>query len=186
MTHASKHSDTHKAAAGGEAPGDPVAPPESPEQAAPAADPSAEVEKFRDLALRARAELDNYRKRMAREKEEAIRHANLSFLDRLLPILDSFDLGLQAAQSAADAAAVVSGFEMVKKQLDEFLQESGVETIEAEGAAFDHHLHDAVGHEPSKEVPEGSVIRQLRKGYKHKGRLLRAASVFVSSGPPGS
>lgn len=160
-----------------------------PEQAAPVetpTDPVAEAEKYRDLALRARAELDNFRKRAVREKEEAVRYANAGLLDRILPVVDNFELGLEAARSATEAAAVVSGLDMVKRQLDEFLRESGVETIDAAGATFDHNLHDAMGYEPSVDVPEGMVIRQLRRGYKLRDRLLRPASVFVSSGSPES
>ena len=99
------------------------------EEAAPAgeaaetpADPAAEVEKFRDLALRSRAELDNYRKRVAREKEEAIRYANSSLLESLLPILDNFELGLGAARSTPEAAGIVQGLGMVRKQFEDFLR----------------------------------------------------------------
>jgi molecular chaperone GrpE len=144
-----------------------------------------ELEKYRDMALRSRAELDNYRKRVAREKEDAIRYANLSLLERILPVVDNFDLGLQAARSAEDAAAVVSGLDMVRKQLADFLRDQGVDTIDAEGKPFDPNLHEAMGSEASADVPEGSVVRQLRKGYKLKDRLLRPASVFVSSGLSG-
>jgi len=153
------------------------------EEISTAEDGPSELEKYRDLALRSRAELDNYRKRVAREKEDAIRYANLSLLERILPVVDNFDLGLQAARSAEDAAAVVSGLDMVRKQLADFLRDQGVDTIDAEGQPFDPNLHEAMGSEASSEVPEGSVVRQLRKGYKLKDRLLRPASVFVSNGP---
>jgi len=145
-------------------------------------DPAEEAIKFRDIALRAQAELENFRKRMAREREESVRYANASLVERLLPILDSFDLGLEAAKGADGAAAVVSGFEMVRKQLDEFLSNSGVEKIDAVGQDFDPNIHDAMGSEESTEVPEGKIIRQLRAGYKLRDRLLRPASVFVSKG----
>lgn len=167
----------------------PAAEPVDAAQAMPAAEPptdadlAAEVEKFRDLALRSRAELDNYRKRVIREKEEAIRYANASLLGDLLPVLDSFELGLQAAQGAGDAASILKGLEMVYKQLGDFLTAHGVEAVDAEGSPFDHNLHEAVAYEPSADVPEGNVIRQLRKGFKLKDRLIRPATVFVSKGP---
>jgi molecular chaperone GrpE len=153
-----------------------------------AADPAppgetSEVEKFREMALRARADLDNYRKRVAREKEDSIRYANLSLLERLLPVVDNFELGLMAARSAPDAAAVISGLDMVRKQLAEFLKDQGMEVIDAEGKVFDPNLHEAMGSEANDSVSEGSVIRQVRKGYKLRDRLLRPASVFVSTGP---
>lgn len=146
-------------------------------------DLAAELEKFRDLALRSRAELDNYRKRVVREKEEAIRYANSSLLEDLLPVLDNFELGLNAAKGAPEAAGILQGLEMVRKQLEDFLRAHGVEVVDAEGQVFDPNLHDAVAHEPSTEVAEGHVVRQLRRGFKLRDRLIRPATVFVSKGP---
>lgn len=145
-------------------------------------DLAAEVEKYRDAALRARAELDNYRKRVVREKEDSIRYANSSLLEGLLPIVDNFELGLVSAKNATDAAGIVMGLEMVRKQLEDFLRNNGVDTIDATGAPFDPNLHDAVAQEASVDVPEGTVIRQMRKGFKLKDRLIRPASVVVSKG----
>lgn len=141
----------------------------------------ADVERFRDLALRTQADFENYRKRAIREKEDAIKYANAALIERLIPLLDNFELGLQAAR-AEGSQGVVIGFEMVAKQFQEFLTSFGVEPVEAEGKPFDPNLHEAVGHEPSETVPEGIVIRQLRKGYKLRDRLIRAANVFVSKG----
>ncbi|HEY5768901.1 MAG TPA: nucleotide exchange factor GrpE [Terrimicrobium sp.] len=158
---------------------------EPPEEAQPdaAASLAAELEKYKDAALRARADLDNYRKRVAREKEDAIRYANNSLLESLLPILDNFELGLDAAKNAADAAGIIQGLEMVRKQLEDFLRDHGVEVVNAVGNRFDPNLHEAVAHEPSPGVAEGAVVRQLRKGFKLKDRLIRPASVVVSKGP---
>ena len=147
---------------------------------------AAEVENYKDAALRARADLDNYRKRVAREKEDAIRYANNSLLESLLPILDNFELGLEAAKNTPEATGIVQGLQMVRKQLEDFLRDHGVEIVTAEGNPFDPNLHDAVAHEPSPNVTEGTVIRQLRKGFKLKDRLIRPASVIVSKGPPTS
>lgn len=159
-----------------------TASPEIEETAETSASPESEIEKYRDMALRARAELDNYRKRVIREKEESIRYANLALLERLLPVIDNFDFGLMAARNSAEASAVVSGFDMVRKQLTDFLKDQGVEAIEAEGHPFDPNVHEAMGNEASPSVPEGHVVREVRKGYKLRDRLLRPASVFVSSG----
>lgn len=142
----------------------------------------AEAAKLKDLALRARADLENFRKRAIREKEEAIRYANNALLEKLLPVVDNFELGLDAAKSAPDAASILMGMNMVHKQLHEFLRTHGVEEVEAEGEPFDPNKHDAVAQEPSDLVPEGIVIRQVRKGYKLKDRLVRASSVIVSKG----
>jgi molecular chaperone GrpE len=142
----------------------------------------AEAAKLKDLALRARADLDNFRKRAMREKEEAIRYANNALLEKLLPIVDNFELGLDAAKTAPDAASILLGMNMVHKQLLEFLRSHGLEEVAAEGEPFDPNKHDAVAQEASTTVPEGHVIRQVRKGYKLKDRLIRASSVVVSKG----
>lgn len=142
----------------------------------------AELNKYKDIALRSVADLDNYRKRMAREKDDAIRYANATFLERLIPILDNFELGLQAAKTGGSQSAVLDGMMMVFKQLQEFLASCGVETIDATGQHFDPNLHEAIAQEPNTEVAEGVVIRQLRKGYRLKDRLIRPANVVVSKG----
>jgi molecular chaperone GrpE len=157
------------------------------EEEAPSAESAAsEVDKYKDAALRARADLDNYRKRVAREKEDAIRYANNSLLESLLPILDNFELGLDAAKNTPEAAGIVQGLQMVRKQLEDFLRDHGVEIVNAEGNPFDPNLHDAVAHEPSSDFAEGTVVRQLRRGFKLKDRLIRPASVVVSKGTPTS
>jgi molecular chaperone GrpE len=154
-------------------------PPASPEPQAIRED----FEKFKDLYVRSQADLDNYRKRAAREIEDARRYANVSLLERLLPVLDNFELGLDAAKSSPGAEGILQGMGMVRKQLQDFLRESGVEPIEAVGQPFDPNLHEALGQEPSADVPEGVVTRQMRRGYKLKDRLLRASAVMVSKGP---
>jgi len=142
----------------------------------------AEAAKLKDLALRARADLDNFRKRSLREKEDAIRYANNGLLEKLLPVIDNFELGLEAARNATDAASVLQGMTMVHRQLQDFIRSQGLEEVPAEGESFDPNKHDAVSQEFSADIAEGQVIRQVRKGYKLKDRLLRAASVIVSKG----
>jgi molecular chaperone GrpE len=146
----------------------------------------ADLDRFRDLALRTQADFENYKKRAAREKEDATRYANTSLLERLVAIVDNFELGLSAARSAGEQSPIYSGMSMVLKQLTDFLADNGLQAIEAEGEKFDPNLHEAIGHEPSDEIPEGVVIRQGRRGYKLKDRLLRPSSVVVSSGKPNS
>jgi molecular chaperone GrpE len=148
------------------------------------AETKAELEKFRDLALRSTADLDNYRKRMSKEREEAIKFANSSFLERLIPVLDNFEFGLQAAQSASSPASILEGMSMVQKQFQDFLSSAGIEVIDATGRQFDPQLHEAISQEENEQVPEGTVVRQLRKGYKLRERLIRPANVVVSKGAP--
>jgi molecular chaperone GrpE len=143
----------------------------------------ADLDRFRDLALRSQADFDNFKKRAAREKEEAIKYANSSLLERLIAIVDNFELGLSAARSEGEQSPIYSGMSMVLKQLTDFLADNGLQGVDAEGQKFDPNLHEAIAHEPNEHTPEGKVIRQLRRGYKLRDRLLRPAAVVVSSGP---
>ncbi len=169
--------------------------PETPapaEAAAPAAvDVAAELEKqtakaaeLQDKLARTLAEWDNSRKRLAKEKEDAIRFANESLLETLIPVVDNFELGMMAAATAADAKSIAVGLQMVLGQMQNFLRESGLEPIDAAGKPFDPHRHEAVGHAPSETVAEGTVLSQTRKGYLLKGKLIRPAMVTVSQGKP--
>lgn len=142
-----------------------------------------EAERWKDMAYRSQAELDNFRKRSAREAQETRAFANGDLLRALFPILDNFDMGLEAARAESEKSMIFMGMSMVSRQLQDFLRESGVQEVEAQGKVFDPNLHEAVAQEASPSVPEGTVIRVTRRGYKLKDRLLRAASVIVSSGP---
>ena len=158
--------------------------PESePENDDPVSSLQADLDRFRDLALRSQADFDNYKKRAAREKEEAIKYANSSLLDRLVTIIDNFELGLSAARGEGEQSPIFAGMQMVLKQLNDFLADNGLQPIAAVGEKFDPNLHEAIAREHSDEVPEGVVTRQTRRGYRYKDRLLRPSSVFVSSGP---
>ena len=155
--------------------------------AAPPADPltamTADMERWRDLAYRSQAELDNFRKRVAREQQETRAYSNAELLRSLIPILDSFSMGLDAARAESEKSIIFMGMTMVHRQLEDFLREMGVQEIESNGKPFDPNVHEAMSQEASAEVPEGTVLRVMRRGYKLKDRLLRAACVVVSSGP---
>jgi molecular chaperone GrpE len=144
---------------------------------------AAQIAELKDRLLRTQAEWDNSRKRILREKEEAVRYAAENFLEKLLPVLDNFEAGMQAAQNATDPKSIAQGFEMVLAQFQQALREAGVETVDAVGQPFDPHRHEALGHHESDEHPEGQVIMQMRKGYRLRDRLLRPASVFVAKTP---
>lgn len=146
----------------------------------------ADLDRFRDLALRSQADFDNFKKRAAREKEEAMKYANSSLLERLIAIVDNFELGLSAARDEGEKSPIYSGMSMVLKQLNDFLADNGLQPIDAEGQKFDPNLHEAIAHESSAQVPEGTVIRQTRRGYRLKDRLLRPSGVVVSSGKAAS
>jgi molecular chaperone GrpE len=148
----------------------------------PMAGLQADLDRFRDLAARSQADFENYKKRCAREKDEAIKYSNASLLEKLVSIVDNFELGLAAARGEGEKAQIYSGMSLVRKQLKDFLAENGLQPIEAVGQKFDPNLHEAIAHEPSDDVPEGMVTRQMRRGYRFRDRLLRPSGVAVSSG----
>ena len=139
-----------------------------------------------DKFLRATAELENYRKRVAREKEELARYTSERVVAALLPILDNFERALSAAeQHTVDSTALLDGLKQIQTQFRRTLEEFGLkEVIAHEGRPFDPNVHEAVSHVESAEHPEGHVIEQLQRGYKLADRLLRPARVVVSKGAP--
>ncbi len=143
-----------------------------------------EIEKYKDLLARSQADLENYRKRMARERQEAIQYANFSLLSSLVPLIDNFEMGLKAAKNEGENSIIYQGMTMVQKQMHDFLCENKVEQISVEeGATFDPNIHEAIKQEASDSVAEGKVIYSLRTGYRLKERLIRPANVVVSTGP---
>jgi molecular chaperone GrpE len=134
--------------------------------------------------LRATADSDNFKKRAQREREESIKFANESLIKKLIPVLDNFDMALQASQGQTDAPqSLQTGIAMIYQQLRSALLESGLEEVDATGKVFDPNWHEAVSQQPSSEVPEGHVLQQLRKGYKLRDRLIRPATVVVARKP---
>ena len=139
-----------------------------------------EAAKWKDQAIRTAAELDNFRKRMSREKLDAVRYGNQSLLEELLPVLDNFDMGMQAA-AQEEGSMLFMGMQMIHKQLDEFLSSQNVEEIPTEvGGDFDPKVHEALGQEASDEIEDGKIIRVVRKGYRIGERLLRPSNIIVA------
>jgi len=139
-----------------------------------------ELGMWKEKAIRAAADLENYRKRMAREKGDAIRFGNQNLLLGLLPVIDNFNMGMMAAEQDS-GSMIFMGMQMVQKQLDDFLADQGVNEMSInKGDAFDPNLHDAMCQEESDEVAEGCVIRVMRKGFMMGDKLLRPANVVVS------
>ena len=159
--------------------------PLSPEQIEDLKNRAAKADENWDRLLRTTADFDNFKKRAAREKTEAAQYASFSLLQKLLPVLDNFEMALTAAQTAQDdkLASLQSGVQMIQQQLKSALTETGLEEIDATGKPFDPTWHEAISQQESAEVPEDHVALQLRKGYKFKDRLLRAATVIVAKKP---
>lgn len=147
---------------------------------------TAEANAHRDRALRAAAELENYRRRAVREKDDARKYANQSLLENFLPILDNFNLGLEHARQHEAGKAFADGFAMVVMQIEGWLKSHGVEQIDPKGEEFDPNLHEALANLPDPEVPEHHISQVQRVGYRLHDRLLRPAAVVISSGPPAT
>jgi molecular chaperone GrpE len=142
-----------------------------------------EVAASHDRYMRAVADLENYRKRTLREKEELRQFAAASVMEDVIPILDNLSLGLAAAKQQTDVKAITDGISLVLEQFKATLAKHGLKEVNPLGQAFDHNLHECIAHQPSPDVPAEQVSQVVRLGYTLNGRLLRPASVIVSSGP---
>src|SRR5262245_12128923 len=138
-----------------------------------------ERDDYYDRLLRKTAELDNYRKRIERERREQSDQAILDLLRELLLVIDDFDLAL-AVDPGENAGAYRKGIELIHAKLHDVLKKYDVRPIEALGADFDPNLHQAVAHEPSPEHRDGEVTDELRRGYMIGDRLLRPGMVRVA------
>ncbi len=137
-----------------------------------------------DRYLRAVADFENARKRTVREKEELRQFAAARVLEDLIPVLDSLALAVSAAKAPqADLKSLVGGVEMVLTQAKTALGQHGLKELHPLGQPFDPNLHESIAAQPSADVPEGSVTTVVRTGYSLHTRVLRPASVIVSSGP---
>ena len=136
-----------------------------------------------DRYLRAVADLENFRRRTVREKDELRQFAISRVLEDLLPVMDNLALGLNAArQSGADMKTLVGGVELVLAQLKTVLANHGLKEISPLGQPFDANQHESLSAQPDPKVPEGNVVQVVRTGYSLNGRLLRPAAVILSSG----
>jgi molecular chaperone GrpE len=137
--------------------------------------------------LRAVADLENFRRRTVREKDELRQFAASGVLEDLLPVVDNLGLALNAAkQPTADVKTITGGVEMVLTQLKTALANHGLKEISPVGQPFDANLHESISAQPHPEIPDGNVATVVRTGFSLNGRLLRPASVVLSSGPEKS
>jgi molecular chaperone GrpE len=137
-----------------------------------------------DRYLRVAADLENFRRRTVREKDELRLYAASRVLEDILPALDNLALGLAATrQPKADLKTLTDGVEMVLQQLKSALANHGLKEINPAGQAFDPHQHEAISHQADAKVPAEHVLTVVRPGFSLNGRLLRPASVVISSGP---
>lgn len=144
----------------------------------------AQIEELKDRYLRVAADFDNYRKRVEKEKEDIICFANERLVTDLLPVVDNLERALTADPNGTGTESILDGVRMVNQQLHSILTACGLEPVHAVGTAFDPRIHEAVGVLEPGEYDEGTVLAELQKGYKLKGKVLRHSVVHVA-GQPG-
>ena len=132
--------------------------------------------------LRLQADFDNFRKRVARERNETYARANEDMMSEIIPVIDHIDMAIKSAADHDAPQALLDGVGLVSGQLKGVLEKFGLETIDASGKECDPNEHEAISHLPSGEIADNMVMEQTRLGYKLKGRILRPAQVVVSSG----
>lgn len=150
-------------------------------------DTTAKLTEYLDGWRRAQADLDNYRRRTERDRDELAKFSAQRIVTNLLPVVDNLDLALKSAEAAAaaspEAAAVRDGIALIHKQFGEVLAKEGVTPIAAAGQPFDPEFHEAVMRVDTDEYPDGTVLLDLRRGWTMHGRTLRATMCQVSRQP---
>lgn len=144
-----------------------------------------ENKELSDRLLRTMAEFDNYRKRVAREKDDLLKYGAEKMALDILPVADNFERALEQAKTAANAAAVVEGVEMIFKQFIATLDKFNIKPFDSIGQTFDPEKHEAMAHQESEEYGENTVMAEFQRGYFLNDKLLRPARVVVSRGADG-
>ncbi len=141
------------------------------------------AEENKNRYLRSVADLENYKKRTLREKDDLRKYAISGLIEDLIPVIDHLILGLDAGKDTEEAKPITDGISMVLVQFLKVLDQYGVTKLDPVGEDFDPNFHDCQKHDPSDEFDEGKIISVSRSGYLLHDRLLRPASVIVSKGP---
>jgi molecular chaperone GrpE len=159
--------------------------PATPDEVAELRGQAARARENWDRFVRLNADFDNFKKRAAKDRLDAIKYANEALIEKLLPVVDNFEAALAAGAGTETPAvnSLVAGVKMIATQLKGVLAESGLEEIDALGKPFDPTIHEALSPQASADVPEGQVLQQVRKGYRLKERLVRPAAVVVATRP---
>ena len=133
-----------------------------------------------DKVVRAQAEMENLRKRAARDVENAHKYALEKFTSELLPIMDSLELGLSASVKAKNLDDLCKGMELTLEMFNTVMEKFGITMIEPKGEKFNPELHDAVSMQDTDDSNSGIIIEVMQKGYTLNGRLIRPAMVVVA------
>ncbi|WCN38727.1 nucleotide exchange factor GrpE [Aneurinibacillus uraniidurans] len=141
----------------------------------------AEKDEMYNKLLRAQADLQNFRTRVNKEKEQMLTYSSQRVIEALLPVVDNFERAITASHGTGDTEALAQGVEMVFRQLQQVLEQESVTTVPGVGSPFDPNMHQAVMQEESSEYESGIIIEEFQKGYKLKDRIIRPSMVKVSS-----
>lgn len=137
-----------------------------------------------NLALRTQAELENYRRRVNRERDEDLKYRSLPLAKEMLPVMDNLRRAVQAAGQGGNVEELIRGIEMVLRQFDEALTRHSVIPIAAEGEKFDANRHDALTQVPTTEHEPMTILQEVERGYLLHDRVLRPSKVIVATAPP--
>jgi len=138
------------------------------------------IDKLKNDYLYLRAEFDNYRRHVVKERSDLQKYASEKVLHDLLGIIDNFDMALSFKLTQENMANYTKGVEMISKELRALLNKNGVVEMKSDGEPFDPNLHEALTNETSAEIPPGHVLRTFKKGYRLHEKLIRPAQVVVS------
>ncbi len=140
-----------------------------------------ELQEAKDRALRSHAELENYRKRVARQMQDERRYAQVPLIRDLLPVLDNLDRAIAAAEKTHDATSLLDGVKIVGGQLEDVLARHDCARIDALDQPFDPHLHEAISQVPSADHPANSVMQVVQTGFRVHDRVVRPSQVIVAA-----
>lgn len=129
------------------------------------------------------ADFENYRRRQAQEREELVKFAASRVFENLLPVVDNLERALASSKKATDVQQVLTGVELIQRQMVDFLSKSGIVPMEAQGSPFDPNLHEAIAQLETTDAPDQTVLAEIQKGYYLNGKVLRHAMVQVASNP---
>lgn len=153
---------------------------EAQEKTAPLSEAEKKAAETWEQMLRLRADLENTKKRLEREKQEAIRFANEKLLIEVLPIMDNLDRAMASLTEGHDPEKVKDGLKIAQRELHDVLEEHGVQVVKSVGELFDPQVHEAVGVVDDKDAKDGAVVEEIQRGYLLNGRLIRASRVKIA------
>ena len=145
----------------------------------PSAEPSDETKNLRGQLLRLKAEFDNYRRRVEREKEMRYRYGKQAVLSRVIDLVDVLDNAVRQSEDTSHPGKVVDGLKLLNREFTSFIEKEGIRPIESTGRKFDHDLHETVGFQEKEGTEDDTVLYEVQRGYMQDNEVLRHAKVII-------